>query len=77
MALVSPEKLKKTSESWPLVYMRVQIYIDIKKELDCKLCQLPGGNLDLIHKVYHAIDNAIHDEMQTLVNANSKIESEV
>lgn len=42
---------------------RLSVYVEIKKELDKKLRDIPGGNKEIINKLYAVIDEAIVDEL--------------
>lgn len=48
-----------------LSLQRMSALIEAKKELDNKLRSIPGGNLELIAKLYDAFDEAIMDELET------------
>ena len=39
------------------------VYVETKKELDKKLRDIPGGNKEIINKLYAVIDEAIIDEL--------------
>ena len=42
---------------------RLSVYVETKKELDKKLRDIPGGNINLINKLYKDFDEAIMDEL--------------
>lgn len=42
---------------------RLSVYVETKKELDKKLRDIPGGNGELINKLYQNLDEAIMDEL--------------
>lgn len=42
---------------------RLSVYVDAKKELDKKLRDIPGGNIDVINKLYKSFDEAIENEL--------------
>lgn len=44
---------------------RMAALIEAKKELDLKLRGIPGGNFELIGKLYEAFDEIIMDEFET------------
>lgn len=48
-----------------LSLQRMSVLIEAKKELDNKLRSIPGGNLELIGKLYELFDEAIMDELET------------
>lgn len=51
---------KKTPEC---SLQRLSVYVETKKELDKKLRDIPGGNKEIINKLYAVIDEAIIDEL--------------
>lgn len=56
-----------------LSLQRMSAFIECKKELDNKLRSIPGGNLELIAKLYDAFDEAIMDELETANRFKSKL----
>lgn len=48
-----------------LSLQRMSAFIECKKELDNKLRSIPGGNIELIAKLYDAFDEIIMDEFET------------
>lgn len=48
-----------------LSLQRMSAFIECKKELDNKLRSIPGGNIELIAKLYDALDEAIMDDLET------------
>ena len=42
---------------------RLAVYVETKKELDKKLRDIPGGNCELVRKLYDTLDEAIIDEL--------------
>lgn len=51
---------KKTPEC---SLQRLSVYVETKKELDKKLRDIPGGNKEIINKLYELFDEAIIDEL--------------
>lgn len=47
-----------------LSLQRMAALIEAKKELDLKLRSIPGGNIELIEKLYIAFDELIMDEFR-------------
>lgn len=43
---------------------RIAVYVETQKELDKKLRDIPGGNLDHIRKIQSALDEAIMHEFK-------------
>lgn len=57
---------KRKKNPWPVVFNRLEIYMNAKKELDTQLRAVPGGNIRKISKLYKAFDKAIFDEAKHL-----------
>lgn len=57
-----------------LSLQRMSAFIECKKELDNKLRSIPGGNFELIAKLYDAFDEAIMDELETANRFKSKFD---
>lgn len=51
---------KKTPEC---SLQRLSVYVETKKELDKKLRDIPGGNKEIVNKLYELFDEAILDEL--------------
>ena len=64
--LVHASRSDITDKNIPqLSLQRMAALIEAKKELDNKLRSIPGGNLELIGKLYELFDEAIMDELET------------
>ena len=53
----------KSKEYPEFSLQRLSVYVETKKELDKKLRDIPGGNINLISKLYKDFDEAIIDEL--------------
>lgn len=54
---------------------RIAVYVETQKELDKKLRDIPGGNLDHIRKIQSALDEAITYELK-LANSHSNLDAD-
>lgn len=57
-----------------LSLQRLALYVETKKELDKKLCKIPGGNLNLIAKLYDVFDELVADELSCANSFKSKFD---
>lgn len=58
-----------------LSLQRLALYAETKKELDKKLRKIPGGNLELIAKLYGVFDELVADELSCANSFKSKLDS--
>ena len=57
-----------------LSLQRLAVYVETKKELDKKLREIPGGNLELIDKLYNVFDELVADELSCANSFKSKLD---
>lgn len=57
-----------------LSLQRLALYVETKKELDKKLRKIPGGNLELIGKLYDVFDELVADELSCANSFKSKFD---
>lgn len=57
-----------------LSLQRLALYVEAKKELDKKLRKVPGGNLELIGKLYGVFDELVADELSCANSFKSELD---